>query len=220
MISPAAEDYLKTIFKMGEGAPVSTNDLAEELGVAAPSVTGMVKRLASLGLVEHRAYRGVTLTESGRTVALEVIRHHRLLERYLREVVGLDWAEIHEEAEILEHHISEAFEARIDALLGFPTHDPHGDPIPTLEGEMGPTATAALADALPGHYRVARVADHDPALLGALEALGLLPGAALHLDARLPGGALRLIGSTPNAFTLPPETARHVFVEPEGHPQA
>ncbi len=213
MHSPAVEDYLKTIFKMGEGVPVSTTDLAEELGVAAPSVTGMVKRLAGLGLVEHRAYRGVTLTDAGRGVALEVIRHHRLLERYLREVVGLDWAEIHDEAEVLEHHISEAFEARIDALLGFPTHDPHGDPIPTREGCIAPVATDSLADALPGPYRVARVADHDAALLGALDALGLLPGAALTLVGRAGEGALRLerVGAPP--FTLALETARHLFVE-------
>ncbi len=218
-LSASAEDYLKTLFKLGGATgPVATNDLADALGVAAASVTGMLKRLADLGLVVHRAYRGAMLSESGRLVALEVIRHHRLLERYLHEVVGLDWEQVHAEAEILEHHISEALEDRLDALLGHPTHDPHGDPIPTRDGVLAPRAETSLAAVPPGAYRVARLSSHDAALLGALDALGLLPGTAVTLEAPVASegsGGLRLTrGGT--ALTLAIETARHVFVEPDG----
>lgn len=212
-LSAAAEDYLKALYKLGGAAePVSTTDLASALDVAAPSVTGMLKRLAELGLVAHRAYQGARLTEGGRLVALEVIRHHRLLERYLHEVVGMDWAEVHAEAEVLEHHISEALEARLDALLGHPTHDPHGDPIPTRDGRLAPRVETSLADVSEGAWRVARLSSHDPALLGALDALGLLPGTPLTLDARA-ADAVRLTRAGAPSFTLPLDTARHVFVE-------
>ena len=175
----------------------------------------MVKRLGEMGLVIHRSYRGALLSESGRLVALEVIRHHRLLERYLHEVVGLDWDQVHAEAEVLEHHISEALEDRLDALLGHPTHDPHGDPIPTRDGVLAPRAETRLADVAPGDYRVARLSSHDAALLGALDALGLLPGAIVAVAAPRAPGSVRLVrGGTP--LTLAAETARHVFVEPVG----
>lgn len=212
-LSAAAEDYLKALYKLGGAdAPVSTNDLAAALDVAAPSVTGMLKRLDEQGLVVHRAYQGARLTEGGRLVALEVIRHHRLLERYLHEVVGMDWAEVHAEAEVLEHHISEALEARLDALLGNPTHDPHGDPIPTRDGHLAPRADTCLADVPVGAWRVARLSSHDPALLGALDALGLLPGTPLRLEART-DDAVRLTRPDGSRLVLPLDTARHVFVE-------
>jgi DtxR family transcriptional regulator, Mn-dependent transcriptional regulator len=130
--SPAVEDYAKAIYAIaqrGDG-PATTNALAERLGVTAASASGMCKRLGELGLVDHVPYKGVELTADGERVALEVIRHHRLLELYLAQTLGLDVDAVHDEADRLEHVISEELEARIDRALGFPTHDPHGDPIP------------------------------------------------------------------------------------------
>ena len=130
-LTDAIQDYLREIFKLGAGgAPVSVTQLAKRQGVSPASASAMVKKLAALGLAEHAPYRGITLTTAGEKVALEVIRHHRLLELYLAETLGLDVDDVHDEAERLEHVISEELEARIDKALGFPTHDPHGDPIP------------------------------------------------------------------------------------------
>ncbi|MBA3475337.1 MAG: metal-dependent transcriptional regulator [Actinobacteria bacterium] len=125
------QDYLKEIYKLGvEAERVSTSALAHRQGVSAASASAMVKKLAALGLAEHTPYRGVTLTHAGEQVALEVIRHHRLLELYLAETLGISVEDVHDEAARLEHALSEELEARIDSALGFPTHDPHGDPIP------------------------------------------------------------------------------------------
>ena len=132
-ISPAVEDYTKAIYALqerGDGCAVTTNALAERLGVTPASASAMVKKLAALGLLEHEKYRGAQLTDAGARVAIEVIRHHRLLEQYLAESLGMPIDEVHDEADRLEHVISEELEARIDRALGFPTHDPHGDPIP------------------------------------------------------------------------------------------
>ena len=124
MLSAAVEDYLKAIYKLQRDGAVSTKEIARVLKVSAASVTNMVKRLAQLKMVVHESYKGVRLTAAGEKIALEMVRHHRLLETYLKEMMGYSWAEIHDEAEHLEHHISEAFEKKIDALLGYPTHDP------------------------------------------------------------------------------------------------
>src|SRR5580704_10615644 len=142
----AIEDYTKAIYALEsrDGDAVSTNALAERLGVTAASASGMVKRLGELGLVEHEPYRGVTLTEAGRKVALEVMRHHRLLELYLVQSLGVPWDRVHQEAEVLEHVLSEELEELIAAKLGDPTHDPHGDPIPTRELEIEEAVTASL----------------------------------------------------------------------------
>ena len=130
-LSEAIQDYLKEIYKLGaEGERATTTAIAGRLGVAPSSATAMLKKLAALGLVEHAPYHGATLTREGELIALEVIRHHRLLEQYLAETLGLDVDDVHDEADRLEHVISEELEARIDRALGFPTHDPHGDPIP------------------------------------------------------------------------------------------
>ncbi len=184
-LSPATEDYLKAIYRLGKEKPVSTNALAGELGVSAPSATEMVKRLAERGLVRREPYKGATLTEAGAKIALEVLRHHRLLELYLKEVMGYSWEALHEEAERLEHHISETFEDKLDELLGFPTRDPHGHPIPARSG--GPVedvATDRLADLNAGDEAViCHLADEDPALLGHLEERGLMPGATLEVTA-------------------------------------
>jgi DtxR family Mn-dependent transcriptional regulator len=156
------EDYAKAIYSLeqrGDG-PVATSALAERLGVTAGSASSMVKRLAARGLVEHAPYGGTSLTESGRGVALEVLRHHRLLERYLSEELGVPWDRVHEEAEVLEHVLSEELEERIAAKLGHPAQDPHGDPIPTREGEVPETETLSLAELQPGdRATIVRVSD-------------------------------------------------------------
>lgn len=188
MLSQAVEDYLKVIYQLQEGGrPVSTSDIARSLDVSAASVTNMIKRLAQLSLVEYESYRGVKLTHTGEKVALEIIRHHRLLELYLREVMGYSWHMIHKEAEHLEHHISEEFEEKLDELLGYPTHDPHGDPIPTREGEIAEITSDPLADVEPGRSVVIqRVSDADPDMLIYLEEMGLLPGTTLVVVEKAP----------------------------------
>ena len=146
--SAAIEDYAKAIFALQEelGGPVSTTGLAERLGVTPASASGMVKKLGELGLVEHKPYKGVELTPKGRRVALEVLRHHRLLEAYLASSLGVPWDRVHAEAEVLEHVLSEELEARIDRALGYPTHDPHGDPIPDANLEW-PAAQRPVREA-------------------------------------------------------------------------
>ena len=188
MITHAMEDYLKIIFKLEEeGATVTTQSIAERLQVQSPSVTNMIKRLADLNLVEHRRYRGVVLTVSGRKAALEVIRHHRLLELYLADALGYSWDEVHDEADRLEHSISEEFEARIDRALGFPSVDPHGEPIPTAEGEIAEAIGLRLTELEEGQQAVVElVSDTDPEKLRYLGDLGLYPAANITLVERMP----------------------------------
>jgi DtxR family transcriptional regulator, Mn-dependent transcriptional regulator len=189
------EDYLKAIYRLREaGGPVTTQRLAAELGVAGPSVTHMAKRLDALRLLRHSPYHGVELTPAGERVALEVLRHHRLLELYLAEALGLPWDAVHAEAERLEHHVSEALEARIDAALGHPTRDPHGDPIPGPDGAVEALDATPLSSLAPGATaRVARVSDRDAARLRYLGGLGMVPGAAVTVVERLPfGGPIRV----------------------------
>ena len=184
-LSPSSEDYLKGIFALSEGKPgeaVSTQDLADRLKVTPASTTAMIKRLHAMHLVEHTRYQGASLTEAGRLVALELIRHHRLLELYLVEALGYPLADAHAEAEQLEHHISEDFEQRIDALLGQPTHDPHGDPIPTPTGELPVRDERPLTElAADEHALVARVPDRDAEFLRYLTELGIVPDAPVRV---------------------------------------
>ena len=197
-ITPAIEDYLKAIYQLDQEEPqagsVTGQRIAERLGVASPSVTNMIKRLSELGLVRHERYRGVELSDAGERIALEMVRHHRLLERYLVEALGYGWDEVHDEAERLEHHISEALEARMAAALGDPTVDPHGDPIPHLDGSVAGDDTRPLVDLAPGDVAVVhRVSDQEPERLRYLEQLGLRPGAKVRLLEALPfDGPLRL----------------------------
>ncbi|CAN5687816.1 metal-dependent transcriptional regulator [soil metagenome] len=194
-ITPAMEDYLKTIFGLEEvGQRTTTQAIADQLNVAAPSVTGMIKRLHDLNLVDHAPYRGVTLTEAGRKVALEVVRHHRLLELYLADALGYSWDEVHDEADRLEHTISEEFEARIDKALGFPTHDPHGDPIPSAAGDLPVATHRRLSDLEDGqHGTVVRIFHDDSERLRYLGQLGLYPNATLKVVEKMPfNGPLRI----------------------------
>lgn len=181
-ITPAMEDYLKSIYILQqERGEVTTSLLAEQLGGFKPgSVTGMLKKLAELHLVTYAPYQGVRLTDAGEKIALEVIRHHRLLELYLVEALGYSWDEVHEEAEKLEHHISAKFAARIAEHLGNPAFDPHGDPIPTSEGKIPQSTDRCLADlGISTQARVVRVCEQDSERLRYLADIGLIPGAII-----------------------------------------
>src|SRR5436190_8263780 len=178
-VTSAVEDYAKAIYALEtrEDAAVSTNALAERLGVTPASASSMVKKLAALGLVRHEPYRGVRLTPQGLKVALEVIRHHRLLERYLAEELGVPWDRVHDEAEVLEHVLSEELEELIAAKLGNPTTDPHGDPIPTADLVIEERETLAMHDVQPGcGGTFVRISDADPEMLRYLAARGIKPG--------------------------------------------
>jgi DtxR family transcriptional regulator, Mn-dependent transcriptional regulator len=181
-LSQTSEDYLKQIYKLElEHGRASTSGLAERLGVSPPSVTSMLKKLASLRLVEHEPYRGVTLTVAGRKAAIEIIRHHRLLEQYLAETLGMPIDAVHEEADRLEHALSEELEARIDASLGYPTHDPHGDPIPDAELNMGDDRLRPLRALSPGERATVRRVPDDTEVLRYLVELRLVPGASVEI---------------------------------------
>jgi DtxR family Mn-dependent transcriptional regulator len=185
----AIEDYAKAIYALERrgGDSVTTNALADRLGVTAASASGMVKRLGELGLVEHEPYRGVTLTPDGKRVALEVMRHHRLLELYLVKSLGVPWDRVHAEAEVLEHVLSEDLEELIAAQLGDPTVDPHGDPIPTRELTIEEGSTESL-QALTAGVRgtFTRVSDSDPEMLRFLADRGISPGDALEVIEKQP----------------------------------
>jgi DtxR family transcriptional regulator, Mn-dependent transcriptional regulator len=177
--SHAVEDYAKAIYAIAHRGecPVTTNALAERLGVTPASASGMVKKLDELGLVTHVPYKGVELTVDGERLALEVIRHHRLLELYLAESLDVPWDRVHAEAEVLEHVLSEELEELIAAKLGNPTVDPHGDPIPTADLVMKERATEALADLAPGaRATFVRISDEDPEMLRYLADRGIAPG--------------------------------------------
>jgi DtxR family transcriptional regulator, Mn-dependent transcriptional regulator len=189
-LTVAAQDYLKAIYVLeSAGERVTTSALARRMGVSAPSATAMTKRLDELGLVERLPYRGVALTDAGRRGALEVLRHHRLLERYLVDRLGLTLDEVHAEAELLEHALSEELEAKIDQELGFPTHDPHGDPIPDRELRLVHGESRSLLDLEPGaRGSIARVPDGDSELLRYLGELGLVPDAHVEMLVQAPFG--------------------------------
>ncbi len=177
-LSVAIQDYLKEIYKLHAGGErATTTAIAKRMGVAPSSVTSMLKKLAALGLAEHAPYRGVELSEAGNKIALEVIRHHRLLEQYLAETLGLGIDAVHAEADRLEHVISEELEARIDEQLGYPTHDPHGDPIPDAGLNVDRTALRSLEALVPGEEAtVRRIPDGDAELIRYLAGLLLVPG--------------------------------------------
>src|SRR6266567_3394239 len=175
------EDYLKALYHLhGDSRPVPTRDLAQRLGISSPSVSEMVNRLSAQGLVEHDRYRGQQLTREGRKAALELVRHHRLLEMFLVRVLGYRWDEVHDEAERLEHVISERLEQRIFELLGRPELDPHGHVIPTLGGKVRPASKRALSGAAAGEKLVVEgVSDDDAGRLRELDRRGLTPGTRL-----------------------------------------
>jgi DtxR family Mn-dependent transcriptional regulator len=214
MQTQAVEDYLKAVYEVGrEQGRVTTTALADRLGVTPASVTGMVKKLAELRLVAHEPYQGVALTEAGRRIALEVVRHHRLVELYLAEALGVPWDQVHAEAEKWEHVLSEDLEDRIDARLGYPTTDPHGAPIPSRSGEIAPTSRLALAELEPGRCAVvAEVSDHDPELLRYLGGLGLYPRAEVSVVAVAPFNGPVTVRVGGGEHALGREAAGYVWV--------
>ena len=195
----AVQDYLKAIHQLGGSRTgVSTSALAERLDVSPASVSGMLKRLHEQGLVSHKRYQGVKLTRRGSRQAVEMIRHHRLLELYLANVVGMPWDKVHAEADALEHVISEDLESRLDELLGFPTIDPHGHPIPSASLDLDEGDYPSLVEVDPGEYVVRSVEDRDSDLLRYLDGLGLRPGARVLVEERIPyrGGVRICVGSS------------------------
>ncbi len=214
-ITPPVEDYLKTIYAVlreGGEARATTSAIAERMEVSAASATNMMQRLAEMKLVEYVPYRGVSLTPMGEKIALEVIRHHRLIELYLAEALGYSWDEVHDEAERLEHVISEEFEDRIDAMLGHPTTDPHGDPIPSKSGSLETHPARPLTEVPAGESVVVlRVDDRNRDVLRELARLKIVPGASVTVVEASSGGelALRCAGKR---TTLTAELARRVYV--------
>ena len=214
--SVAVEDYAKAIFALErrEGGPVATSALAERLGVSPGTVTAMLKRMEGMKLVSHELYRGVELTRSGRRVALEVLRHHRLLETYLVDVLGVPWDRVHDEAEVLEHYISEDLEERIAAALGEPGHDPHGDPIPDSDLRLAPDSHTPLSELEPGAQgTVARVSDSDPAMLRYLAEIGIGPGTTLRVVEREAFGGGVSIAIADATHGIGEELARRLLVD-------
>ncbi|WP_336328043.1 metal-dependent transcriptional regulator [Halovenus sp. HT40] len=220
MLSAKMEDYLKAIYeiKQREGEPVSTSSIAEVLDVTPPTATSMMEKLEKRGLVEREKYKGVELTREGETVALEVIRHHRLLETYLAEQLGYDWATVHEEADTLEHHISEEFEQRVAEVLDDPEVDPHGDPIPNDALEP---VTEDDDRRLSNHDEgerlvVTRVRDRDPEELAYLQEEGITPGTVVTVEEVAPIGMLTLRLGEDETVSLPDSIAEAIRVRPPG----
>jgi DtxR family Mn-dependent transcriptional regulator len=214
MQTQAVEDYLKTIYDLSRTEDAATTSaLAERLDVTAASVTGMVKKLAGLNLVTHEPYRGVALTPAGRKIALEVIRHHRLIERYLHDALGVPWDRVHAEAEKIEHVLSEDLEARMDAALGHPTVDPHGAPIPSLALEVVEREVTPLADLEVGTAGVvAEVSDHSADLLRYVGDLGLYPQTPLEVVAVAPFEGPLTVRVGGEERTVGQKAARYIFV--------
>jgi DtxR family Mn-dependent transcriptional regulator len=214
--SSSVQDYLKAIYSVAQAGPVTTTALASRLHVTPASVTAMVKRLATQGLLQHRRYREIALTDRGRVLALEVIRHHRLLEAYLHQALGMSWDKVHEEAEVLEHVLSEDLEDRIAELLGHPTHDPHGDPIPPKEGTYTEVRHVPLADFEPASATVERVSDRNPEALRYLEQLGMVPGQPIEVEGHEPFGGPVWVRVGQQRHAIGRELARTIFVSAVG----
>ncbi len=214
MVGSSVQDYVKAIYKLSlKNKAITPTHLAERLGVSSPAVTKMVRKLQDLKLVRYARSKGLSLTPSGEKIALEVIRHHRLLELYLTEALGYSWEEVHDEAEKLEHVISEHFEEKIEKLLGYPTHDPHGAPIPTRDGDVEASEIIKLSRLEPGQRAVIRqVSDNDSDMLSYLGSLGMYPGTRVEMVAKEPyGGSLRIKVSGKN-HSIGSELAEKVFI--------
>ncbi len=213
MLSQAIQDYLKAIYKLQKDEPVSTTELSKELGVSGASVTGMLKRLATMGFVDYNSYHGAKLTPAGEKVALETIRFHRLLELYLKEHLGFPLEKVHEEACRLEHFISQEFIERISQILGDPKFDPHGHPIPSKAGTIEYPNEEPLTEAQTNkNYIISHLEDDDPELLGYLESLNILPGVEIKVLEKKPFHGPIIIESNKNQHILGYEVASKIFV--------
>ena len=217
-LTRSVEDYLKAVYSLTEREhSASTSALAEALEVQPASVTGMVKRLAELGYLEHARYRGVRLTDSGSREALRIIRRHRILETYLQTHLAYSWDDVHQEAERLEHAVSDRLIDRMSTILGHPSHDPHGAPIPTSSGEIEVSEYVTLNDVALGEaVQIRAVQDGDPARLRHLEALGLVPGAQITVQKRAPfdGPTTVSVGTREDAEVIGSDLADGIFVTP------
>jgi DtxR family Mn-dependent transcriptional regulator len=218
LVSASVQDYAKAVYalEVRRGAPVSTTDLAERLGVTSGSVSAMLRKLSEVGLLEHEPYHGVRLTDDGRRVALEVLRHHRLLELFLAQELGMPWDRVHAEAEVLEHVLSEDLERLIAARLGDPVVDPHGDPIPTAAFEIDERPTRSLDELSTGDTgRFVRVSDSDPEMLRYLAEQGIALGDRLEVTGRQPFGGPVFVRVGQREQALGGELARAIRIETE-----
>jgi len=213
--SSSVGDYIKAIWDLGGVGSASTKAVAARLLVSPASVSNMFVRLQEMGLVEYERYQGASLTERGRVEALRLIRRHRLIETFLLEHLGYDWQEVHDEAERLEHAVSDAFTERLAALLGHPDHDPHGDPIPSAEGTLEVDDSFALSQAASGQrLRISKVGDEDAAMLDYLGDRKLVPGRRLKVrEVRALDGVVIVEDEDEEVFTLGEPLARSIFVE-------
>lgn len=214
-LSPSTQDYLKCAWTLQEwsSGPVSVTALAERLGVRTSTASDGVKKLAAAGLVEHAHYGGVTLTDEGRAHALAMVRRHRLLETFLVQELGYDWDQVHDEAEVLEHAVSDRLVAAIDARLGHPTRDPHGDPIPSADGAAHLPDAVPLSQAGHGEATITRIADDDPARLRAFAQVGLVPDALVEVSEGEDGVAITLDG-VETSVALDEADAEAIWVTP------
>lgn len=214
MISQAVQDYLKTIYKLEVSGPVSTTEIAKELKVSGASVTGMLKRLAGMGMVDYNSYKGVKLTESGKKIALEIIRHHRLLELYLKEMLGFPLDKVHEEACRLEHYVSKDFVDKITELMGDPDFDPHGHPIPSKEGELPETHEKPLVEVEAGkNVEISRLSDKDAKMLAYLEELKLIPGKKIMITEKAPFNGPLTLKFDDQEKIIGNEVAKNIFIK-------
>lgn len=212
--SQSIEDYLKTIYEIENiTGKVTTSSLADRLDIAPASVTSMIKKLSERNLVTHKRYQGVKLTKAGRKIALEVIRHHRLIELYLKEALGIPWDRVHDEAEKLEHVISEDIEDRIDEFLGYPTNDPHGSPIPTRDGKIKQEKSVSLSEIGEGHTaEIYEVSDHDPEFLRYLGQMGFYPKTRIEVISVEPFGGPIIVSIDNKKHSIGKEAAEHISV--------
>jgi DtxR family Mn-dependent transcriptional regulator len=215
-LTAPVEDYLKAIYTIGKGTgAAATNDIAQRLALAPASVSGMVRRLADQGLLAYERYHGVKLTETGRRAALRTLRRHRVIEAYLAHALGIPWDRVHDEAERLEHAVSDDLVDRMAATIGEPEVDPHGAPIPTRDGAVDETEYTSLADlsiGVPG--MVVRVADEDPAMLRYLAELSVVPGKRVTVKARAPFGGPITLAVGRQEISIGPALAAHVLTAP------
>ncbi|MCH8029130.1 MAG: metal-dependent transcriptional regulator [Candidatus Dadabacteria bacterium] len=214
-LSPVIEDYLKTVFHLlKEKGKANTNDLAKTLGVSPPTITQMIKKLAELRLVKHVPYKGFVLSTAGEKIAIEIIRHHRLVEQYLHEALGVPWDKVHEEAEKWEHFISEDVERRMDEVLNHPTRDPHGSPIPSEELVIENEELVLMSELDVGGKGVVReVPDEDPELLNYLEGMRLTPNTMFEVKRREPYGGPIVVSVDGQTFTVGLEAASQIRVK-------
>lgn len=216
MITKAIEDYLKIIYKLSETkGKVTTNAISERLGISQASVTGMLKKLSELKLIRYTPYYGVELSQAGKKIALEVIRHHRLLELYLAEALGFTWDKVHEEAERLEHVISEEFEEKMAEFLGHPSTDPHGAPIPSKDGAIEKRSLIPLSKIEAGNrVEIKQVSDRDPEMLRYLGKIGIYPEVVIDVLEKVPFGGSLLVQVGKNKHYLGEGLTNNIFVEP------